>query len=199
MTMAALIDLLTPNGATLIAATVRYGIGSPLEQAHFYAQCAHESAGFTRLHENLNYSSVGLLSTFPTHFNAVDAGHYARQPERIANRVYASRMGNGDEASGDGWRFRGRGFIQLTGKHNYGETSNRMFSDARLLTQPELLEDPLHAAMSAGDFWLEHHCGLPALHDDIEHVTRYINGGTTGLDDRRVWLKRFKLALGLVA
>ena len=103
---------------TLKACMKHYGL-TPESASHFFAQCAHESGNFIIFRENLNYSADGLLRIFPKYFDAIKARQYARQPERIANRVYANRMGNGDEASGDGWRYRGRGAIQLTGKNNY--------------------------------------------------------------------------------
>jgi putative chitinase len=195
--MSALIDLLAPNGAPLIAACKRYGIGSPLEQAHFFAQCAHESAGFTRLVEGLNYSSVALQRTWPKRFTLAQALEYQHNPQRIANHVYANRYGNGDEASGDGWRYRGRGFIQTTFKANYADASAAIFDDARLVVHPELLADPNNAAMAAGYYWIEHGCGLLAMHDDLEGVTRKVNGGLNGLEDRKVWLRKFKEALGV--
>ena len=97
----------------------KYDIVTPKRLAAFLAQTAHESAGFTAVRENLNYSAQGLMKTWPARFNQTTAAAYARQPEKIANKVYANRMGNGDEASGDGWRYRGRGLIQFTGKANY--------------------------------------------------------------------------------
>ncbi len=195
--MNALEQLLTPNGLPLLDACIRYGIGSPLEKAHFFGQCAEESQGFTRLSENLNYSYMGLLRTFKTHFTPIEAADYARHPERIANRAYANRLGNGNEASGDGWRYRGRGFIMETGKANYADLSVRLFGDLRLLTAPELLEDPKYAALSAGDFWIEHHCGLSAMRDDSEAVTEKVNGGINGLAERIAWTHKFKIALGI--
>src|SRR5688572_5216436 len=99
----------------------RGGIDTPLRRAHFLAQVAHESGGFKRLVENLNYSADALVRTWPSRFDAATAKQYARQPERIANKVYAGRLGNGDETSGDGWRYRGRGYIQLTGQVNYAD------------------------------------------------------------------------------
>jgi putative chitinase len=189
--------LLAPNGAPLVSACRRFGIGSPLEQAHFYAQMAEESEGFTRMSENLNYSYMGLLRTFKTHFTPVEAARYARHPEAIANRAYANRMGNGNEASGDGWRYRGRGWPEITGKANYARISEDIFGDARLLIHPELLEDPNNAALAAGHFWIDNNCGLPAMHDDIEGVTEKVNGGLNGLEERRAWLVKFKAALGV--
>jgi putative chitinase len=174
-----------------------FGIGSPLEQAHFLAQVAHESRGFEVLVEDLTYGSVGLQKTWPKRFNLAMALDYAHHPQRIANHVYANRLGNGDEASGDGWKYRGRGFMQITGKRNYAETSQAIFGDDRLIHQPDLLALPETAALAAGHFWIENNIGLHAMHDDLEGVTRAVNGGLNGLEDRRVWLHKFKHALGV--
>jgi putative chitinase len=191
----ALNSLLTPRGLVLIAAARRFGIGSPLEQAHFYAQCAEESQGFTKMVENLNYSAERLLVVFHRHFTPAEAADYAHHPERIANRAYANRMGNGDEASGDGWKYRGRSWPEITGKDNYARISEEIFGDDRLLTDPDLLELPINAALGAGHYWIDHHCGLPAMHDDIEAVTRQINPALEGLEQRKDWLRKFKTAL----
>jgi putative chitinase len=192
-----LVDLLTPRGVPLMNACRRFGIGSPLEQAHFYAQMAEESAGFIRMVENLNYSANRLLVVFHRHFTPAEADAYAHQPERIANRVYANRLGNGDEASGNGWKYRGRAWPQITGRENYARISEDIFGDSRLLTDPDLLELPVNAALGAGHYWIDHHCGLPAMHDDIEGVTEAVNGGLNGLAERKAWLAKFKLALGM--
>ncbi len=169
-----------------------------LRWAHFLAQTAHESGGFLRVLENLNYSAVGLRATFPKYFKTdTDAALYARQPERIANRVYASRIGNGPEESGDGWKYRGRGLIQVTGRDNYRACSVTVYADDRLLTQPELLERPDGAVASACWYWHSRSLNVPADKDDLEAVTRKINGGLTGLEDRRHWLARAKVVLGL--
>lgn len=153
--------------------------------AMWIAQCGHESDSFTRLVENLNYSAPGLHRVWPKRFPTVaDAVPYMRQPEKIANKVYANRMGNGDEGSGDGWRFRGRGLIQLTGRANYKACGGGLGVD--LVGDPGLLSDPRWASLSAGWFWQTRK--LNALSDagDVEAVTRKINGGTTGLQDRLV-------------
>jgi putative chitinase len=192
-----LLTLLEPNGAPLIPAMQRFGIGSPLEQAHFLAQVAHESAGFEILTENLNYGSVGLQRTWPHRFTLSQALDYAHHPQRIANRVYANRLGNGDELSGDGWNYRGAGFIQITGKRNYADVSQALFDDDRLVAQPDRMALPENAALSAGYFWIENNIGLHAMHDSLEEVTRAVNGGLNGLEDRRAWLLKFKSALGV--
>jgi putative chitinase len=199
------------QGALLLACE-RFALVEPLERAHFFAQCAHESAGFTKLVENLNYSADGLANTWPTRFaKRAGDGEYvrdpvsrrkvpndtakrlSRNPERIANAAYANRLGNGDAASGDGWKFRGRGYIQLTGRANYQQVSMAVFGDNRLLDCPELLEQPQHAALAAGFFWTSRHLSIHALKDDLEGVTRGVNGGLIGLEDRRQWLRRFKV------
>jgi putative chitinase len=193
-----LTELLGGNGAALVPAMARYAITSPLEQAHFLAQVAHESMGFTRLVENLNYSAEGLHGTWPGRFPTLaDAQPYARQPEKIANFVYSDRLGNGPPSSGDGWRFRGRGFIQTTGLHNYLDASLAIFGDRRLVVEPEQLAEPVTAASAAGRFWTEHRLGSPAMRDDLVAVTHGVNGGTIGLSGRHAWLLKFKAALGV--
>ena len=186
-------------------ACIKYDITLPINKAHFLAQCAHESCGFTVLQENLNYSAKGLLSTFGKYFNSVTAASYARKPEKIANRVYANRMGNGPEAGGDGWRYRGRAIIMTTGESNYLAFSMHYYGDARLLTNPDLLLDPVVAADNAGWFWQKNNLNalidednildLLADNDDIKSVTRRINGGYNGLEDRKRWLKLAKESL----
>lgn len=141
--------------------------------ALFLAQLSHESGNFTRFVENLNYSAKGLQTTWPTRFNSSNANIYARQPEKIANKVYANRMGNGDEASGDGWRYRGRGAIQLTGKYNYTLYGYLNNPDV-LLTLPESIR-------SAGKFWEYNKLEGKSLNES----TRIINGGYNGLEDRK--------------
>lgn len=162
----------------------RFDFQEPKRLAMWLAQCGHESGGFKRLVENLNYSAEGLTKTWPKRFPTLAAAQsYARQPEKIANRVYASRIGNGDEASGDGWRFRGRGLIQVTGRENYKACGAALGVD--LLERPELLETERYAALSAGWFWDSRKLNAPADAGDIEAVTKKINGGTTGLADRK--------------
>ena len=160
----------------------RYEINTPKRLAHFLSQCGHESGGFRVFSENLNYSTEGLLKTFSKYFDAKTAAEYARKPERIANRVYASRMANGNEASGDGWRFRGRGLIQLTGRANY--TAYDKAVSENVLENPDLVAGAL-ALDSAGWFW--HTNGLNKIADagDVTAVTKRVNGGTHGLADRQ--------------
>ena len=160
-----------------------YGIDTPQRVAHFLAQCAHESGGFKFIRENLNYSAQGLMNTFRKYFPSMElAQQYQRQPEKIANRVYANRMGNGDEASGDGWRYCGRGLIQLTGKDNY------TFFAGSLGIPVEEAADYLAtfegAAQSACFFWEQNNLNRFADANDVKGLTRAINGGQIGLEDR---------------
>ncbi|CAB4124284.1 COG3179 Predicted chitinase [uncultured Caudovirales phage] len=160
------------------------GISNVNRKAGFIAQCAHESGGFCRIIENLNYSADGLLKTFPKYFpDLVIATQYAKQPAYIANRVYANRMGNGAQESGDGFRYRGRGFIQLTGKENYTKCGDAIGKD--LVNMPELLENIESAVKSAAWFWNSHNLNALADADDIINMTKKINGGTVGLEERK--------------
>lgn len=165
---------------------------TPLRRAHFMAQLAHETGGFKRLVENLNYSAEALQRTWPSRFDAAMAKAYARQPERIANRVYGGRLGNGPEASGDGWRYRGRGFIQLTGRDNYARYSHLVFGDDRLVRDPSQAAEPAVAMRIALAYWDANGLNTLADKDDLEGITRRINGGLIGLADRRRWLDHFK-------
>jgi putative chitinase len=161
----------------------RYDINTPRRQAMFLAQLAHESGGFNFVVENLNYSADGLEKVFKKYFPTRElAEEYARQPEKIANRVYANRMGNGDEASGDGWKYRGRGLIQLTGLNNYATYA--MQADNEALTKPEIVQEPEFAADSAGWFWMVNRLNAMADTGDVRAVTRRVNGGFNGLADR---------------
>lgn len=160
-----------------------FSISTPKRVAAFLAQLAHESGGLTRLEENLNYSWQGLMKVWPMHFPTEDiAKQYHRKPEAIANRAYANRMGNGPEASGDGYKYRGKGLIQLTGKDNHRRCGNAIGCD--FLNDPELLLLPVNAALSAGWFWDVN--GLNAMADagDYKQITLRINGGTIGIADR---------------
>jgi putative chitinase len=160
----------------------KYEINTPKRQACFIGQCMHESGGFKFLRENLNYSAKGLVATWPSRFpNEEHAEEYARKPERIANKVYSGRMGNTED--GDGAKYIGRGLIQLTGKDNYKAVTEALGID--LVANPQLLEEPRYAALSAGWFWNKK--GLNALADanDIETMTKRINGGSIGIADRK--------------
>lgn len=154
--------------------------------AAFIAQVGHESGHLTRLVENLNYSADGLVKTWPSRFDAGLASVAARKPEQIANIAYGNRMGN--TATGDGWKYRGRGLIQITGKNNYRECDEALALD--LIAQPELLERPQHACMSAAWFWAT--CGLNTLADagKFDIITQRINGGQNGAADRRALYAR---------
>jgi putative chitinase len=159
----------------------KYQINTPKRQACFIGQCMHESGGFKFLKENLNYSAKALMNTWPSRFPDADiAEKYARQPEMIANKVYSGRMGNTED--GDGAKFIGRGLIQLTGKDNYKAFGEAIGED--LVANPQLVEQPRYAALSAGWFWNKR--GLNALADvmDITTLTVRINGGRIGIDDR---------------
>ena len=170
-----------------------FDITTPLRIAHFLAQTAHESALYTVLVENLNYSARGLLATWPRRFDAARAEAYARQPERIANYVYADRMGNGPEASGDGWRFRGRGILQVTGRQTYRDVGGSLGVD--LEAAPDLLATPRFASLAAGWYWRSR--GINALcdRDDPVAVTEAVNGGRHGLEERIRLLGLAKAAL----
>ena len=160
-----------------------YEINTPLRVAHFVAQCAHESGNFVFIKENLNYKAASLMTVFKKYFPTPDlAAQYANRPERIANRVYANRMGNGDEASGDGFRYCGRGLIQLTGKDNY------TFFAGSIGISVEEAADYLAtfegAAQSACWFWEQNNLNRFADANDVKGLTRAINGGYIGLSDR---------------
>jgi putative chitinase len=162
---------------------IKYQIDTPERQAMFLAQLAHESGSFRHVTENLNYSAEGLRRVFKKYFPTDDlALMYARQPEKIANRVYANRMGNDEEFSGDGWKYRGRGLVQLTGKNNYADFSLQAKNNA--LHEPDLVAEPELAAMSAGWFWDTNDLNKWSDTGDVRAVTRKINGGFNGLVDR---------------
>jgi putative chitinase len=178
---------------TLKAAMEHYKL-SKERAAHFFAQTAHESGNFKSFTENLNYGAAGLRSIFGKYFSDdTTAKAYERQPEKIANRVYASRMGNGDEKSGDGWKYRGRGALQLTGKDNY-----KAFAD--YLKKPEIMDNPDlvsdQYAFESAMFFFEKNklwtiCDEGISDDAILKLTKKINGGTHGLDDRKEKTKKF--------
>ena len=171
-----------------------YEINTPQRIAAFIAQCSHESAGFTALKENLNYKAATLRKIFPKYFPTDDlANAYANMPnkqEAIANRVYASRMGNGDEHSGDGYRYCGRGLIQLTGKSNYQSFADSL--EMNVEDVPEYLATFEGAAQSACWFWESNNLNQWADKGDILTLTKRINGGTIGLEDR---IKHYEHAL----
>ena len=173
----------------------KYDINTPKRQAAFIGQCAHESNNFKTLEENLNYSAGALMRTWPSRFpDANTAEKYAFYPQAIANKVYGGRMGNGVEETNDGWKYHGRGLIQLTGKENYANCGSGMGVD--LLSMPDLLNTPEYAALSAGWFWNKK--GLNTLADagDYETMTKRINGGTLGLEDRKAKIAKVLSVLG---
>lgn len=173
----------------------KYDISTPTRQAFFIGQCAHESGNFKTLQENLHYSANSLMRVWPSRFPNLDvANQYANNPEKIANKVYAGRMGNGPEETGEGYAYRGRGLIQLTGKENYANCGSSIGVD--LLIHPDLLSTPEYAALSAGWFW--NRKGLNSLADKQDYVTitQRINGGTLGLDDRKAKIAKALSVLG---
>lgn len=161
----------------------RFMIATPLQQAAFIGQCGHECGQFKVLEENLNYRAEALMKLWPKRFPTREiADQYARNPKKIANKVYANRMGNRDEASGDGHRFRGRGAIQLTGHSNYYHASQACGVD--FVKEPDLVATPQYAALTAGWFWDTHKLNKFADVRDWTGLTKRINGGIIGLDDR---------------
>lgn len=187
----------------LNSAMQRFEVATAERMAAFLAQLAHESGQMKRLVENLNYSAQRLMQVWPARFPTLDkALQYERNPQKLANYVYAKRLGNGDEASGDGWNFRGRGLVQLTGRGNYRAAA--LGIGMPLEEQPELLEQPAAAALSAAWFWKSH--GLNELADDqnddddtedFKTITKRINGGTLGMKERvAFWEKAKKVLVG---
>jgi putative chitinase len=175
----------------------KFGITTNLRLAHFLAQCALESTNFTAVVENLNYSAQRLLQVFPKYFRNVDPNAYARNPQKIGSRVYANRMGNGDEASGEGYKYRGRGYIQLTGKNNYQAFSGFIGEDC--VANPDLVATtyPLASAayfFKANNIWAI--CDRGANDATVTSVTKVVNGGTHGLAERIQNFKKFIQALG---
>lgn len=173
----------------------KYTIKTVNQQAAFIGQCMHESGGFKKLEEDLNYSASALMRVWGSRFPDSDtAEKYANNPEKIANKVYAGRLGNIEE--GDGWRYHGRGLIQLTGRENYLNCGQGIGQD--LLTYPELLLDPKWACLSAGWFWNKKNLNSlcdPLSDENIKEMTRRINGGTLGLDDRIAKIRTAQLVL----
>jgi len=169
----------------------RFGINSKNQQAAFIGQCGHECGNFKVLEENLNYRAATLMKLWPKRFPTLEvANQYGGNPKKIANMVYSSRMGNRDESSGDGYRFRGRGCIQLTGHANYFHAGKALGYD--FVMEPDLVATPKFAALTAGWFWSTHGCNELADRGDWTALTKKINGGTIGLADR---IKHTNLAL----
>jgi len=172
----------------------RFEINTTSRLACFLAQVAHESGGFNAVKENLNYGAQGLVNTFKKYFPTIEAARpYERNPEAIANRVYANRMGNGDEASGDGFKHRGRGLIQLTGHDNYVSFAADM--GMTIDEAIDYLETYEGAAMSAAWFWWKNNLNTWADQEDMLTLTKRINGGTIGLEDRKHHFEIIKEAL----
>jgi putative chitinase len=176
----------------------KFQINTPLRLAHFLAQCGHESGGFRATQENLNYSAKGLNGIFRKYFpTEAAAAAYARQPQKIASKVYANRMGNGSEASGEGYKFRGRGYIQLTGKENYTAFGKSIGED--IVSNPDVVASK-YALLSAAWFFSKN--GLHKMADEgasdlvVTKITKRVNGGTIGLPDR---IKHFKEYYHLLA
>lgn len=182
----------------LDAAMRRWLIDTPQRQAAFLAQIAHESDRLFSVVESTSYTTPErIVAIFPRHFDNVEqAKPYVRNPMALANRVYANRMGNGDEASGDGWKYRGRGLIQITGHDNYLDCAKGI--NQPLLVAPQLLEQHEHAAASAAWYWSRHGCNELADAGEFRQITRAINGGMNGIDDRLALWGSCKKALGLI-
>lgn len=171
----------------------KFQINTPLRLCHFLAQCAHESGNFKVVNENLNYGAKGLLGIFKKYFpTEAKAKEYERKPEKIANRVYADRMGNGPESSGDGWKYRGRGYIQLTGKVNY-QSFDKVVEE-NTTDNPDLVATK-YPLLSAAWFWNSRTLNILAdkgsTDADVTAITKKVNGGTHGLDDRIAKFKKF--------
>ncbi len=165
----------------ILDVVIKYKINTPRRLAHFLAQCHHESAGFNVVEENLNYSAEGLLRTFKKYFTQEQAQEYAHNKVKIASRVYANRMGNGDEESQEGWLYRGRGYIQLTGKDNYAAFNDQLPED--ILKNPDLVATQ-YPMLSAAWFWDHNNINDLCDNETIEDVTRKVNGGLNGIVDR---------------
>ena len=180
----------------IAASLSAFQISTPLRQAHFLAQTGHESAGFLKVEEGLNYSENALTAMFGKRITAEQARAYGRNAMHPANQkmiasiIYANRNGNGDINSGDGYRYRGRGLIQITGKANYEALVKQLGAD--VVTNPDLLLGYRFAAMSAAAWWKNHGLNELADSDDVTRITRVINGGTNGLDDRKSRLSKSK-------
>lgn len=181
--------------APLNEAFDRFGIVTANQKAMFIGQLAHECGNFRILEENLQYRAATLMKLWPKRFPTQEvANAYEKNPKKIANMVYASRMGNRDESSGDGYRFRGRGCIQLTGHSNYFHAGKALGVD--FVANPDLVATPKYASLTAGWFWDTHKCNAPADALDFVKVTKIINGGTIGLADREKHVREALVVLG---
>ena len=196
---------LAKDADTLAAILNASKINTKLRLAHFLAQAAHESGKFTVTRENLNYSAASLGAVFKKYFPTSELQQqYARKPEAIANKVYADRMGNGNEKSGDGWLYRGRGFFQLTGKNNYYNYSKAAYGDDRLVKNPDAVAELVDAMKSAIWYWETNNLSKWADQDDALAVSRAVNLGNAnstatpnGWDDRKKNLAQIKKILGI--
>ncbi len=181
---------------SLGAAMLEYQVNTPQRVAAFLAQFAHETAGFSTFEENLSYTAERLCVVWPRRFKTIAAARpYERNPEALANLVYANRMGNGSPQSGDGWRFRGRGLCHLTGKDNYVAASPAI--GVNLVAEPELAAKRPHAYRLGGWFWKSRGCNELADVGRFNDLTRRINGGLNGLAERLAYWERARLALGV--
>jgi len=183
----------------LNSAMDRFGINTANRAAAFLAQVAHESGEFKVLEENLNYSAQRLTQVWPKRFPTLEkAQEYEKNPQKLANYIYADRLGNGNEASGDGWKFRGRGLIQLTGRTNYTQTGKALGTD--LASNPDPVKQPQYASLTAAYFWKSN--GLNELADTptnekFTEITKRINGGTVGLEEREAYWAKAREVFGL--
>lgn len=207
----ALVGIATPSNDDLDCYVASFNmfsevfkINTPKRVAMYLAQTIFESNYLKATEENLNYSADGLLKTFPKYFNADTAKAYARNPQKIANKVYANRMGNGNEASGDGWKYRGRAYIQLTGKSNYQAFSKYDLCTANVLNDPDSVGkvskgyDKYYLAQLASMwFWEKNKINDAADREDVQKATKIINGGTNGLSNRQLLYRRFCKELGV--
>lgn len=178
----------------------KFGINTPLRQAAFLSHVGHESIRFTRIEENLNYSANGLLRTWPDYFTPEQAKEFAYKPQRIANRVYAHKGGNGDESSGDGWRFRGRGLLPIMLRRGYSSAGFRLTGDSQtFIVDPDLLLKPEWAVKTACDLWVWNELNVYADRNsaqEFRNMTRKVNRGLRGLDDRLDLWRKAKQVLG---
>lgn len=182
-----------------------FGINTSKRVCHYLAQIYCETGALKATSENLNYSSEGLLKTFPKYFTTQQAKEYAHQPMRIANRVYANRMGNGDEESGDGWRYRGRGFIGLTGKEQYSNFNKYDLCTSDVMLDPDSVSEYPLNQLCAMWFWERYKLNEIADRDDggtigesiVERITKKVNGGLTGISARKFYYRRFRKEFGV--
>lgn len=174
-----------------------FSLNTPLRMCMYLAQVLHESNYLRSSSENLNYSAEGLVKTWPNRFTREKAAAYARQPQKIANCVYANRMGNGDEASGDGWKYRGRGYIMLTGKEQYIKFSNYDLCDKDVVADPDAVSRYYLNQLASLWYWEKHNLNAIADTGNVEKATKVINGGNNGLANRKLLYRRFCREFGI--